>query len=91
MIVEACQPLESDVTDYLSAVLAMLGPAENRYADPSAWGRAQEELGVDLPADFKTLVDAYAPIEINGHLSPPPGHRALEPRQGDPEHCPRLV
>lgn len=56
------------MTDYLTAAMAMLGPAENRHADPPAWNRLQEELGVELPADYKTVVDAYAPIQINGHL-----------------------
>lgn len=56
------------MTDYLTAAMAMLGPAENLYADPSAWDRLQEELGVELPADYKAVVDAFAPIKINEHL-----------------------
>lgn len=56
------------MTDYLTAVMAMLGPAENRYADPSAWNRLRDELGVELPADYRTLVDAYAPVKLNWHL-----------------------
>ena len=56
------------MTHYLTAAMAMLGPAENRYADPSAWNRLQEELGVELPVDYKAIVDAYAPIKLNGHL-----------------------
>ncbi|MEU6277367.1 hypothetical protein ABZ871_33945 [Streptomyces populi] len=56
------------MTDYLRAVLDMIGPPENRYADPAAWARLESELGTELPADYKTVVDAYAPIQINGHL-----------------------
>ncbi|MER5275196.1 SMI1/KNR4 family protein [Streptomyces sp. NPDC002809] len=56
------------MSDHLTAVLAMLGPAENRYADPGAWDRLHSELGIRLPADYRVLVDAYAPIELNDNL-----------------------
>lgn len=56
------------MTDYLPAVLAMLGQAQNRYADPSAWDRLHAELGIQLPSDYRALVDAYAPIRLNSHL-----------------------
>ncbi|MER7541299.1 SMI1/KNR4 family protein [Streptomyces sp. NPDC097704] len=55
--------------DYLDAVMAMLGKDQNRHAEPSAWDRLHAELGVQLPSDYRVLVDAYAPIELNGHLS----------------------
>ncbi|MFD1275652.1 SMI1/KNR4 family protein [Streptomyces kaempferi] len=57
------------MTDYLPAVMAMLGPAQNRYADPAAWDTLHAELGIQLPTDYQTLLDAYAPIQLNGHLS----------------------
>ncbi|MFI5865357.1 SMI1/KNR4 family protein [Streptomyces sp. NPDC051546] len=57
------------MTDYLAAAMAMLGPAQNRYADSAAWDRLHTELGIhQLPTDYLTLVDAYAPIQLNGHL-----------------------
>ncbi|MFD8050166.1 SMI1/KNR4 family protein [Streptomyces chartreusis] len=56
------------MTDYLAAAMEMLGPAQNRYADPTAWERLHAELGIQLPADYRVLVDAFAPIQINGHL-----------------------
>ncbi|MFJ4152774.1 hypothetical protein ACIP10_35095 [Streptomyces galbus] len=56
------------MTDYLAAVLEMLGPAQNRHADPAAWDRLHAELGIQLPPDYRALVDAFAPIQINGHL-----------------------
>ncbi|MFJ3820542.1 SMI1/KNR4 family protein [Streptomyces nodosus] len=59
------------MTDYLPAVMAMLGQAQNRYANPSAWDRLHAELGIRLPTDYQTLVDAYAPIQLNGHLTLP--------------------
>ncbi|MDX3771532.1 MULTISPECIES: SMI1/KNR4 family protein [unclassified Streptomyces] len=56
------------MTDYLTATMNMLGPPANHYADPSAWTRLHEELGAELPADYKEIVDAYAPILLNWHL-----------------------
>lgn len=57
------------MTDYLQAVLAMLGPEEGRLTDPAAWLKLEGELGRTLPSDYKRIVDAYAPVQINGHLS----------------------
>lgn len=57
------------MTDYLPAVMAMLGQAQNPNTDPSAWDRLHAGLGIRLPTDYQTLVDAYAPIQLNGHLS----------------------
>ncbi|MFF9063717.1 hypothetical protein ACF09E_00015 [Streptomyces sp. NPDC014891] len=56
------------MTDYLQAVFDMLGPAESRYPDPAAWLRLEQELGRELPTDYKAIVDAYAPVQLNGHL-----------------------
>ncbi|MFE6764177.1 SMI1/KNR4 family protein [Streptomyces sp. NPDC057689] len=56
------------MTDYLAAVMAMLGPPEHRFGDPAAWDRLHAELGVELPSDYRALVDAYAPVQLNGHL-----------------------
>ncbi len=56
------------MTDYLTAAMAMLGPAQNRYADPAAWDRLHAEIRIRLPSDYQVLVDAYAPIQLNGHL-----------------------
>ncbi|MET8572620.1 SMI1/KNR4 family protein [Streptomyces sp. NPDC004783] len=48
--------------------MAMLGPAQNRYADPSAWDHLHADLGIRLPPDYRVIVDAYAPVQLNGHL-----------------------
>ncbi|KQX30471.1 MULTISPECIES: hypothetical protein [Streptomyces] len=56
------------MTGYLLAVMTMLGRPQNHYADPYAWDRLHAELGIRLPTDYQTLVDAYAPIQLNGHL-----------------------
>lgn len=57
------------MTDYLQAVVAMLGPGQGRYADPAAWLRLEREIGRAFPVDFKQVVDALAPVQINGHLT----------------------
>ncbi|MEE1672193.1 SMI1/KNR4 family protein (plasmid) [Streptomyces sp. WAC07094] len=54
--------------DYLERVLEMLGEPSWRYRDPEAWHRLENELGTSLPEDFKEIVDAYAPVQVNGHL-----------------------
>lgn len=79
------------MTDYLPAVMAMLGPAQNQYADPAAWDRLHAELGIRLPTDYQTLVDAYAPIQLNSHLYLPPRDRTLESGPGHTGHGPCLV
>ncbi|MGW0468454.1 SMI1/KNR4 family protein [Streptomyces sp. NPDC003027] len=56
------------MTDYLTAVVAMLGPAQNHCVESAAWDGLHAELGFRLPPDYLTLVDAYAPIQLNGHL-----------------------
>ncbi|MEV7595786.1 SMI1/KNR4 family protein [Kitasatospora sp. NPDC089797] len=55
--------------DYLADVLAMLGPGGARFASPQAWADLEAELDTRLPEDYKAVIDAYAPIQINGHLS----------------------
>ncbi|MFD5014868.1 SMI1/KNR4 family protein [Streptomyces chartreusis] len=53
---------------YLARVLDMLGEPSWRYRAPEAWRKLESDLGVVLPADYKEIVDAYAPVHINGHL-----------------------
>jgi len=54
--------------NHLGRVLDMLGVPSWRYRDPEAWHKLENDLGVMLPADYKEIVDAYAPVHINGHL-----------------------
>lgn len=56
------------MTDYCQAVINMVGPPENRHTDPDAWQCLEAELGLSLPADYKRIIDAYAPIQVNAHL-----------------------
>ncbi|MFF8955593.1 SMI1/KNR4 family protein [Streptomyces sp. NPDC014894] len=52
--------------DDLQALFAMMGEPDGRHADPAAWEALEDELEVVLPDDYKTFVDAYAPIQVNG-------------------------
>ncbi|MEU0739733.1 SMI1/KNR4 family protein [Streptomyces sp. NPDC006134] len=56
-------------TTYVMRVLAVLGEPPRRYQAGSAWHELEHELGVSLPADYKEIVDGYAPVQINGHLN----------------------
>ncbi|MFD8754645.1 hypothetical protein ACFV0O_27215 [Kitasatospora sp. NPDC059577] len=46
----------------------MLAPDEQRLASPQAWTGLEAEIGTGLPEDCKAVVDAYAPMQINGRL-----------------------
>ncbi|MCX5526630.1 SMI1/KNR4 family protein [Streptomyces bobili] len=54
--------------NFLDRVLQMLGEPQWRYRDPETWHRLENDLGGCLPADYKEIVDAYAPVQLNGHL-----------------------
>ncbi|MFD7687354.1 SMI1/KNR4 family protein [Streptomyces sp. NPDC059781] len=56
------------MTGYMARLLTVLGEPPMRYRDAVAWSRLERDLRVSLPAEFKELVDGYAPVEINGHL-----------------------
>ncbi|QNP75607.1 SMI1/KNR4 family protein [Streptomyces roseirectus] len=62
---------------YLTHVLEMLGAPLRRHQAPEAWHKLESELGAGLPPDYKEIVDAYAPVKINGHLYL--SHPAIEP------------
>lgn len=54
--------------EYLPRVMAVLGKETGRRLDPEVWERIEDDLGFALPDDYKALVDAYAPVKLNGHL-----------------------
>ncbi|WP_432128382.1 SMI1/KNR4 family protein [Streptomyces sp. bgisy082] len=56
------------MSDHRRAVAALLGEPRDVFAGHCAWRGIEEDLGVPLPQDYKQLVDAYAPVRINGHL-----------------------
>lgn len=50
------------MTDYLAAVTEILGPAQNRHADPVAWDCLHAELGIQLPPDYRSLWTRSLPL-----------------------------
>jgi len=53
---------------HLGAVFALLGEPRAAGADRAAWERLEETLGVTLPEDYRAVVDAYAPAQLNRQL-----------------------
>ncbi|WP_328863628.1 SMI1/KNR4 family protein [Streptomyces virginiae] len=56
------------MTNHLQDVYDMLGPGPDRPGDPAAWLRLEQEIGRELPADYKSIIDAYAPVQLHWHL-----------------------
>ncbi|MEN2424319.1 SMI1/KNR4 family protein [Streptomyces rimosus] len=54
---------------YLASVLSMLGEPTASHEDPAAWEALEDQLGTRLPEDYKTIIDTYGPVRINGHLT----------------------
>ncbi|AJE43601.1 SMI1/KNR4 family protein [Streptomyces nodosus] len=60
----------------LSEIQALLGEPRFNWSDPAPWTELEQELGIEFPADFREILDAYGSIEINGqlYLKHPAGH-----------------
>ncbi|MFH8842386.1 SMI1/KNR4 family protein [Streptomyces sp. NPDC017868] len=60
----------------LSEIRALLGEPRFNWSDPAPWTGLERELGVEFPADFREIVDAYGSVSINGqlYLKHPAGH-----------------
>ncbi|MFI6724329.1 SMI1/KNR4 family protein [Streptomyces sp. R-74717] len=60
----------------LSEIQALLGEPRFNWSDPAPWIELEQELGIEFPADFREIVDAYGSISINGqlYLKHPAGH-----------------
>ncbi|MFE3591514.1 SMI1/KNR4 family protein [Streptomyces niveus] len=52
----------------LSDIKALLGEPRFNWSDPAPWIELEQELGIEFPADFREIVNAYGSIEINGQL-----------------------
>ncbi|WP_329219601.1 SMI1/KNR4 family protein [Streptomyces microflavus] len=53
----------------LRAVLDMLGePVTEHGGTDDAWRGLEDDLGFALPDDYKTIVEAYAPVQLYEHL-----------------------
>ncbi|MFE0648298.1 SMI1/KNR4 family protein [Streptomyces sp. NPDC059534] len=60
----------------LSEIRALLGESRFHWSDPAPWISLEQELGIEFPADFREIIDAYGSIVINGqlYLKHPAGH-----------------
>ncbi|MFG2987554.1 hypothetical protein ACGFYQ_41320 [Streptomyces sp. NPDC048258] len=60
----------------LPEITALLGEPRFNWSDPAPWIELERELGIEFPADFREIVDAYGSIEINRqlYLTHPAGH-----------------
>ncbi len=60
----------------LAEIQALLGDPRFNWSDPAPWIELEREFGVEFPADFREIVNAYGSIEINGqlYLDHPAGH-----------------
>ncbi|MFD9326657.1 SMI1/KNR4 family protein [Streptomyces sp. NPDC060065] len=54
--------------NFTDSVTEMLGSARNVPAAAGAWDALERDLGFRLPADYKKIIDCYAPVQLNGHL-----------------------
>ncbi|MEU9355149.1 SMI1/KNR4 family protein [Streptomyces griseoloalbus] len=52
----------------LPQIAALLGEPRFNWSDPAPWSALEQELGIEFPADFREIVDAYGSIEINTQL-----------------------
>lgn len=60
----------------LAEITALLGEPRFNWTDPAPWVALERELGVEFPADFREIVNAYGSVVINSqlYLSHPAGH-----------------
>ncbi|MFE5592251.1 SMI1/KNR4 family protein [Streptomyces sp. NPDC056549] len=60
----------------LSEIRALLGEPRFNWSDPAPWTELEQEFGVEFPADFREIVDAYGSVTVNGqlYLEHPAGH-----------------
>ncbi|MGW1106448.1 SMI1/KNR4 family protein [Streptomyces sp. NPDC002540] len=56
------------VVTTLPEITALLGEPRFNWSDPAPWIGLEQELGIEFPADFREVVDAYGSIEINKQL-----------------------
>lgn len=52
----------------LLEIRALLGEPRFNWSDPTPWAALEQELGIEFPADFREIVNAYGSIKINGQL-----------------------
>lgn len=65
----------------LPEMTALLGEPRFNWSDPAPWIELERELGIEFPADFREIVDAYGSIQVNDqlYLTHPAGHLPHSP------------
>ncbi|MGW6919431.1 SMI1/KNR4 family protein [Kitasatospora sp. NPDC054939] len=60
----------------LPEITALLGEPRFNWSDPAPWIELERDLGCGLPADFRTIIDAYGSVLVNNqlYLKHPAGH-----------------
>jgi hypothetical protein len=60
----------------LAEIRALLGEPGFNWTDPAPWIEMEREFGIEFPADFREIVDAYGSVQINNqlYLEHPAGH-----------------
>ncbi|MER7955937.1 SMI1/KNR4 family protein [Streptomyces sp. NPDC096030] len=55
--------------DHLGAVFTLMGePRRKHEASAAAWERVEANFDAPVPDDYKKIVQAYAPVQVNWHL-----------------------
>ncbi|MGX9884493.1 SMI1/KNR4 family protein [Streptomyces sp. NPDC002276] len=49
-------------------IQALLGEPGFNWTDPAPWIETEREFGIEFPADFREIVDAYGSVQINNQL-----------------------
>ncbi|MEU2546065.1 SMI1/KNR4 family protein [Streptomyces roseolus] len=52
----------------LPEIRALLGEPRFNWSDPAPWTDLERELGIEFPADFHEIVDAYGSVLVNDQL-----------------------
>ncbi|WP_411069634.1 SMI1/KNR4 family protein [Streptomyces sp. cmx-4-25] len=52
----------------LAEITALLGEPRFHWTDAAPWEELERDLGVELPADFREIVDAYGSVLVNNQL-----------------------
>ncbi|MEU2508567.1 SMI1/KNR4 family protein [Streptomyces sp. NPDC007863] len=52
----------------LTDIRALLGEPRFNWSDPAPWIELEQELGIEFPADFREIVDAYGSVLVNEQL-----------------------
>lgn len=52
----------------LPEIRALLGAPRFSWTDPTPWIELEQELGIEFPADFHEIIDAYGSVLVNNQL-----------------------